>query len=419
MASTETIHIGPQLSRLRRLTGDTPKAEHDEIVQAIRQSLDATLQGKVSSAQVAALLVSMHYLELDKASSVMEACARTMRQNATPVPVSALRGIMGGSPDGKPSLAAGTYEGGFCDLVGTGGDKHNTFNISTTASIICSAFLLMAKHGNRASTSKSGSADLLQAMGASIDAVVPELLPHVYKTTNYAFLFAAVYHPGMAHVTPVRKQLPMRTVFNLLGPLVNPLDSLVEARVIGVARPEIGLTFAGAFAMSRAKKTLVVCGNENLDEISCAGPTNCWLVDGAASTTTTFRLSPEDFGFPPHPLSSVAPGGTPEENAAILRRILDGEMEQDEPIMHFVLINAATLLAMSGCCDEGTEEANARGIPGDVITELGPGGLRLKEGVRRARYAVSSGLAKGEWEAFVAISNCLAGEGPRMDGLAT
>lgn len=373
--TSETKDIKSDLGRLRKITSETPKQKQDEIVGAVYSCVDACLKGQVMPAQISALLVSMHFLALDYNSAVIESCARAMRENATPMPIDALRKVI----ESREIHSSGTYKGGFCDLVGTGGDKHNTFNISTTASIISSSFIMMAKHGNRASTSKSGSADLLQSMGARLEAVTPSFLPSIYLNSNYAFLFAPVFHPGMAHVGPVRKQLPMRTIFNLLGPLANPVNSLIEARVIGVARQELGPLFAEVYLMSKATKTLVVCGEENLDEISCAGRTSCWKVDDGA--ITRFTVCPKDFGLLEHPLADVAPGGTPEENAAILRQILNGEMDKNNPIMHFVLMNAATMIAMSGCCEETTEKANSRGLPGDVITETGPGGLRDRKSV--------------------------------------
>jgi anthranilate phosphoribosyltransferase len=333
-----------------------------------------------------------------------------------------------------------------CDIVGTGGDSHNTFNISTTASIIASTFLLVAKHGNRASTSKSGSADLLENIAPTapaLDKVTPAHLPEIFSKTNYAFLFARVFHPGMRYVAPIRKELGWRTIFNLLGPLSNPVDStgpisassvsLVEARVIGVARKDLGKSFAEALALSGARKALVVCGDEELDELSCAGPTHCWALrekanpDFKGSTnpedddlTTSeedapprnlvhveyFMLSPADFGFPEHPLSSVGSGKEPKENAETLLKILGGEMGSDDPLIHFVLINAAALFVISGICDP--DESNmGPGDDGKVIKERGPGGGRWKEGVRRARWAINSGAALKELQKFVEVTNSL------------
>jgi anthranilate phosphoribosyltransferase len=335
-----------------------------------------------------------------------------------------------------------------CDVVGTGGDSHNTFNISTTASIVASSLLMIAKHGNRASTSKSGSADLLQNIqpkAPALSKITPQNLPKVYEETNYAFLFAPTFHPGMRYVIPIRKELGWRTIFNLMGPLSNPVDStssatdspaatsLIEARLIGVARKSLGEAFAQSFVLSGARKTMVVCGEEDLDELSCAGPTHCWKVKetpnpefrGSAdpddddyttsdddapprytSTIEHFIITPEDFGFPRHSLKDVGPGKEPHENAAILMRILKGEMPADSPVMHFVLINCAALFVVSGICD--ADESNmGPGDDGKVIKEEGPGGGRWKEGVRRAKWCIESGTALRSLEKFAEVTNAL------------
>lgn len=154
--------------------------------------------------------------------------------------------------------------------------------------------------------------------------------------------------------------------------------------------------------MAGAKKAMVVCGDEELDEISCAGETLCWrIVDGK---TENFRLHPRDFGLPAHPLSEVSPGKEPQENAAILTRILNGEVPDDDPILHFVLINTAALFVVAGVTEAETSDMGY-GDDGKVITERGPGGGRWKEGVRRARWAVKSGEAARQWARFVEVTN--------------
>jgi anthranilate phosphoribosyltransferase len=315
------------------------------------------------------------------------------------------------------------------DIVGTGGDSHNTFNISTTASILASSLLFIAKHGNKASTSKSGSADLLNCMEPrppQIARIRPDTIAELYSHTNYGFLFAPVFHPGMRYVAPIRRELPWRTIFNLVGPLANPTDlhdddagspggsgsrppPLLEARMIGVARKDIGPAFARALQLAGARKALVVCGDEELDEISCAGDTLCWRIrpdpsDPSATVTEHFLLHPRHFGLPAHPLADVSPGKEPAENAAILRRILDGAVPDDDPILHFVLINTAALFVVSGICDADTSDMGP-GDDGVVIKERGPGGGRWKEGVRRARWAIRSGEAARQWAKFVEVTN--------------
>lgn len=304
-----------------------------------------------------------------------------------------------------------TNIGPQCDIVGTGGDSHNTFNISTTSSILASSLLLIAKHGNKASTSRSGSADLLSCAPPKppiITNVTAKNLPAIYSKTNYAFLFAPVFHPGARHAANIRRQLGWRTIFNLLGPLANPLHDLIEAPVLGVARREIGPEFAESLRQSGCKKGMVVCGDEELDELSCAGPTHCWRLVENPNTKEAeikyFTVAPADFGLPPHALKDVSPGKSPEQNAEILMKILKNEVPEDDPILHFVLINTAALFVVSGICD--ADDSNmGEGDDGKVIKEIGPGGGRWKEGVRRAKWAIKSGAAYKQWEAFVEVTN--------------
>lgn len=299
-----------------------------------------------------------------------------------------------------------------CDIVGTGGDSHNTYNVSTTSSILASALLLMAKHGNNASTSKSGSADLLLAASPApvIAATTAPTLPSIYSNTNYAFLYAREWHPGMRHAAAVRKELPFRTIFNLLGPLANPVQNsgLIETRILGVAKKDMGPVFAESLLLGGAKKGMVVCGDEDLDELSCAGKTHVWMLkaspENSQSIVDNFTITPEDFGLKPHPLASVAGGKSPAENAVILKTILDGTIDPNDPVLVFVLINTAALLVTSGICEADTS-AMGPGDDGNVITERGPGGQRWKEGVRRARWCIQSGAAKKQWEGFVKATN--------------
>lgn len=351
-----------------------------------------------------------------------------MRNAAVQVDTQALKAVVK-----RRKRTLGSYRGGLCDIVGTGGDSHSTFNISTTSSIIASPILLMAKHGNRAQTSMSGSADVLNAIAPKapkIEALTADLLPQAYEHTNYTFLYAPNFHPGMKYAATVRRELGLRTIFNLMGPLANPVEDQIEARVVGVAYQELGPVFAQALSLSGARKALVVCGQEDLDEISCAGKTNCWLLrespnpeykggldnddeddadetsdDEAApryiSKVETFSVGPEDFGLPSHPLSEVGGGKLPKQNAAVLMAILRNERDRDDPILHFVLMNIAALLVVSGACDADTCES------GEVIKETGPAGLRWKEGVKKARWCIESGRALQEFEKFIEFTNSL------------
>ncbi|KAH6632047.1 glycosyl transferase [Chaetomium tenue] len=417
------VNLKPLLARLWPL-GHPDPVSPGEIAEAISHFFT----NQVSEVQAGALLMCLHFTGLDRQAEVLAKTAECMLKSAAKIDQPLLRAAI----DAR-RRKEGQYEGGLVDIVGTGGDSHNTFNISTTASIIASSLLLIAKHGNRASTSKSGSADLLNCMqpqAPQIDRIRPDTITELYSNTNYGFLFAPVFHPGMRHVAPIRKQLPWRTIFNLVGPLANPTDlrdptqqavaaaagdPLLEARVIGVARKDIGPVFAHALRLGGARKAMVVCGDEELDEISCAGDTLCWRIrpandddeatsGGEETVTEHFRLHPRDFGLPAHPLSAVSPGKEPHENAGILRRILDGQVPDDDPILHFVLINAAALFVVSGICEADTSDLG-HADDGAVITERGPGGGRWKEGVRRARWAIKSGEAARQWAKFVEVTN--------------
>lgn len=297
----------------------------------------------------------------------------------------------------------------------------------------------MAKHGNRAQTSFSGSADVLNAIAPvapKIAAVNASNIAKVYEKTNYAFLFAPNFHPGTMYANPVRRGLGIRTIFNLMGPLVNPIDWALEARVVGVAYQSLGPVFVEALRLNGSKKALVVCGEEDMDEISCAGPTNCWRLseypnpaykgppiedddddtsddneDKVAPTLVKldiFQLHPSDFGLPTHPLSAVYGRKMPKDNAVKLMSILRNELPRDDPILDFVLMNVAALLVTSGICESDTS-AMGPGDDGKVITERGPGGGRWKEGLRRARWAIESGEALKCLEQFIEVSNKLEG----------
>lgn len=406
-----SISITPLLSSLL--------SSHCVPPSEISAALSLIFQNALSPTQCASLLTLLASSKLDRDPLVLAQCASRMREAATPINACELRKVVR-----ERDLKEGTYRGGLVDIVGTGGDGHSVFNVSTSASILCSSLLLVAKHGNRASSSTSGSADLIQSLPFSpapdIEATAAARLPQVYTASNYAFLFAPRYHTGMRHVAPIRKALGFRTIFNLLGPLANPAHAHIEARIVGVASQDLLPVFAEALRQSKADKCLVVCGAENLDEISCAGVTYCRYVikrpnpafqgggqeeddnyttsdeEGEPRLRTeieSFELSPEDFGLSTHPLSSVSPAKQPRENAELLMKLLRNELAPDDPLLEFVLLNAAALFAVSGLC-------NGDGH-GDVIKTPGPGGLRWKEGVRRARWAVTSGRALHALEAFV------------------
>ncbi|ETS86847.1 hypothetical protein PFICI_00675 [Pestalotiopsis fici W106-1] len=394
------VDIRPLLQRLWPDPGAS-QVTAKEIADAI----GLIFTNQLSPVQTGSLLTALHFTGWDRRADVLAEASAAMRAASAPIDFKVLNEVVQ-----RKARKEGRYYGGLCDIVGTGGDSHNTFNISTTSSILASTLLRMGKHGNRASTSKSGSADLLMCMtprSAPLARITPRTIAEVYEKTNYAFLFAPVFHPGMKYVAPIRKELGWRTIFNLLGPLSNPLHDAIEVRMLGVARDDMGPIFAEALRLAGCTKGLIVCGAEQLDEISCAGESLCWQLvqspDGVVEVEH-FRLTPEDFGLSRHPLNTVSPGKEPHQNAEILRKILANEMPDDDPILEFVLINTAALFVTSGICDADTSNM-APGDDGKVITERGPGNGRWKEGVRRARWAIKSGEAWKEWESFVDVTN--------------
>ncbi|PKY05233.1 putative anthranilate phosphoribosyltransferase [Aspergillus campestris IBT 28561] len=417
------VSISPLLKNLAYPAPNAPVTASE-----IAAAFALIFEDRLSPIQTAALLTLLHSTGKDREAAVIAQCSQRMREAASQVDRTALENAVKARGKGE-----GKYNGGVCDIVGTGGDSHSTFNISTTASIVSSPLLMMAKHGNRAQTSFSGSADVLNAIeptSPKISAVSANNLPQVYEQTNYAFLFAPNFHQAMMYADPVRRGLGLRTIFNLMGPLANPIDWAIEARVVGVAYQSLGPTFADALRQNGCRKGMVVCGEEDLDEISCAGKTNCWRLteypnpafDAARAVdddseedeenprtlvnVETFQLQPSDFGLPTHPLTAVFGRKMPKDNAAKLMSILRNELPRDDPILTFVLLNVAALLVTSGICESETSNMGP-GDDGQVITERGPGGGRWKEGVRRARWAIESGSSLKCLEGFIEVTNKL------------
>ena len=226
------------------------------------------------------------------------------------------------------------------DCVGTGGDGANTINISTTATILAAACgLPMAKHGNRSVSSMSGSADLLEALGVNL-AMSPEQASNCLNEINLCFLFAPAYHPGFKYAGPVRKAMGIRTLFNILGPLVNPAKP--EVILLGVYTPELIPTMAKSLILTGVKRGWVVHGS-GLDEIALHGQTQvCEINNGKLINKI---ISPEDFGLSRYNLEDIK-GGTPEENAEIIRNVLSGDGQH--PHNSAVIINCAALLYLHG-----------------------------------------------------------------------
>jgi anthranilate phosphoribosyltransferase len=262
---------------------------------------------------------------------------------------------------------------GAIDLVGTGGDGHSTLNISSAACFVAAACgVPVAKHGNRNMSSKTGAADVLEALGVKVD-VSPDVAERCVADSGVCFLFAQGYHPAMKHVTPVRRALGFRTIFNLLGPLSNPAG--VKRQLLGVYALEWLEPVAHVLASHGAEKAWVVHGADGLDEMSISGPTHVAILENGR--VETMEVTPEDAGLPRYPLAAVK-GGEAPENAAALTRLLDGETGAYRDI---VLLNSAAALIVADKAHD------------------------LREGVDIAAKAIDSGAAKAVLAKLVAVSN--------------
>jgi anthranilate phosphoribosyltransferase len=301
------------------------------------------MDGEVSEALKAALLVALRM----KGETPEEICgaASAMRRRSLPI------------PHGRPDII---------DTCGTGGDGRGTFNISTAAALVAAAAgLAVAKHGNRSVSSRSGSADVLAALGVAIE-MEPEAAGRALDGIGIAFLFAPRFHPAMRAVMPVRRELGMRTIFNLLGPLTNPAGA--RRQVMGVYARELVEPVGRVLAGLGAERALVVHGEDGLDEITTTAATAvCEVTEGEVRSYT---LTPERLGLPAASLAELA-GGGPEDNAERMRRVLGGE---PGPLADITAANAGAALYVGG------------------------GAERLKEGVERARDVLRSGAALAKLE---------------------
>lgn len=259
------------------------------------------------------------------------------------------------------------------EIVGTGGDKSNSFNISTTSALVVSAAgVPVAKHGNRAASSKCGAADVLEALGVNIT-IPPEKSTELLKKIGICFLFAQNYHIAMKYVAPVRKELGIRTVFNILGPLSNPAGANMQ--LLGVYDEELVEPMAQALSQLGVKNAMVVYGTDGLDEISMSAPTRvCEVRNG---NFRKYTIDPEQFGIMKCKKEDLT-GGTPEENARISRAILSGERG---PKTDAVILNSAAALYVADST------------------------LTLEEAVKRVREVIDSGRALDQLENFIKLSN--------------
>ena len=260
------------------------------------------------------------------------------------------------------------------EIVGTGGDGSNSFNISTTSSLVIAAGgVPVAKHGNRAASSKSGAADVLEALGVKIT-LTPERSAEILKKINICFLFAQNYHIAMKYVAPIRKELGIRTVFNILGPLSNPAGANME--LMGVYDQSLVEPLAQVMANLGVNRGMVVYGQDSLDEISMCAPTSvCEIRDGKF---TSYEITPEQFGYERCEKGALT-GGTPAENAEITKAILKGE--EKGPKRQAVCMNAGAALYIAGKAES------------------------LEAGVRKAEDLIDSGAAAAKLAEFIKLSN--------------
>jgi anthranilate phosphoribosyltransferase len=314
-----------------------------------RSVMDEIMRGEASPAQIAGFLIALR-LKGETADEIA-GCAEAMREHVLPV---------------RPRRED------LVDTAGTGGDGAGTFNISTAAALVAAAAGAgVAKHGNRAVSSSSGSADVLEALGFELE-LPPERIAHSIDELGFGFLFAPTHHPAMRHAAPVRRELATRTVFNVLGPLTNPAGA--RAQVVGVYAPELVPTIAEVLARLGARRAFVVHGADGIDELSPAGPNLvCEVVGGRVRRR---ELDPLELGVPrcgPEELR----GGSPDENAATIRRIFEGA---DGGGRNAVLLNAAGAIAASGRARD------------------------LREGLGAAREAIDSGAAGERLQELIAFT---------------
>jgi anthranilate phosphoribosyltransferase len=308
--------------------------------QEAREVMAEVLSAKCTDAQISALLVALHM----KGETVEEIVgfAEAIRAAASPLPVETADAL-DVSGTGRDALA----ESSLVDTSGTGGDASGTFNISTaTAFVAAGAGVRVAKHGNRSISSKCGSADVMEALGVNVQ-LSPELAARCLREIGICFLYAPNLHSAMKQVQTVRRELRMRTMFNLLGPLTNPARA--SGQVVGVYSLDLVEKLAEALSMLGLHRALVVHGLDGLDEITITGPTR--VAEAREGSVRTYEITPEEFGMTRASLGDIA-GGDAVENAAIIRAVLDGKKS---PRRDVVLLNSAAALVAAGKTDHLSE----------------------------------------------------------------
>jgi len=315
------------LDALHRIANHSQSLTRDEA----RAVMTEVLTGKCTDAQIAGLLVALRM----KGETVEEIVgfAEAIRAAAQPLPIQ----------QNSTVDVSDTERDALVDTCGTGGDASGTFNISTaTAFVAAGAGVRVAKHGNRSLTSKCGSADVMEALGVNIN-LPADRLAACLKEVGMAFLFAPAMHSAMKFVQPARRELKLRTIFNLLGPLTNPAHA--SAQVVGVYSAELVDKLAEALSMLGLRRALVVHGLDGLDEITVTGPTR--IAEVRQGNIRTYEVTPEEFGMKRAPIDAIS-GGDAAANASIIRAVLNGENSARRDV---VLLNAAAALVAAGRTD--------------------------------------------------------------------
>jgi len=320
---------------------------HDEMLHVMRQ----IMRGELTQAQIAGFIIGLRV----KKETVGEiaAAAQVMREFATMVPLKDHHHVV--------------------DVVGTGGDGAHTFNISTAATFVAAAAgARVAKHGNRSVSSRSGSADVLEALGAKLD-LTPEQIARSIETVGVGFMFAPSHHPAMKHAAPVRKDLGVRTIFNILGPLTNPAGA--QSQLLGVFHPDLVGIQTRVLQRLGAKHVMVVYGRDGLDEISISGETLVGeLVNGEIKE---YELHPSQFGLEVYDRRAIQVNSV-EESKQMILAVLEN---QPGPALNIVVLNAGAALYVAGVAKT------------------------IESGIDKARQAIAKGEARQKLEDFLAFTN--------------
>jgi len=344
------------LDALHRIANHRESLSREEA----RVVMTEVLTGQCTEAQIGALLVALHM----KGETVEEIVgfAEAIRAAATPLKLHANQ-VLDASGTGRDALV---------DTCGTGGDTSGTFNISTaTAFVVAGAGVRVAKHGNRSVTSKCGSADVMEALGVKID-LPPARIAACLEEVGIAFLFAPAVHSAMKYVQTARRDLRLRTVFNLLGPLTNPARATCQ--VVGVYSSDLVEKLAEALSMLGLHRALVVHGSDGLDEITITGPTR--IAEVREGQVRTYEVTPEEFGLKRAPLNEIF-GGDAVLNAKLIRELLEGKKSARRDV---VLLNAGAALVAAG-------KAN-----------------HLRDAMPLAAKAIDSGAATAKLDALIKFS---------------